>query len=298
MKLLHVEASTYCNARCPLCPRSLHGYKVEGVYPEVHLSVEKFREALERFPHREYVYFNGHLGDPMMNPAIVKLVELTKCSTSITTNGSIGTKETWQSLAKLGIEGRFSIDGLEDTNHLYRQDVQWNKIMERANWFIAAGGHATWKWIPFAHNKHQEKQTRDLAYRMGFEKFYVEDQGRSYGPALDRKGNITHWILPKDGSLEPGNYDVPAGIKRYKETHNNFQLEDKIYEINCEHLQLKDTYINAKGEVCPCCYHGYDMPERPVVLLEDHHKLMKTWKTKKCNPVCASTCGNRLKKLY
>jgi len=298
MKLLHVEASTYCNARCPLCPRSLHGYKVEGVYPEVHLSVEKFREALERFPHREYVYFNGHLGDPMMNPAIVKLVELTKCSTSITTNGSIGTKETWQSLAKLGIEGRFSIDGLEDTNHLYRQDVQWNKIMERANWFIAAGGHATWKWIPFAHNKHQEKQTRDLAYRMGFEKFYVEDQGRSYGPALDRKGNITHWILPKDGSLEPGNYDVPAGIKRYKETHNNFQLEDKIYEINCEHLQLKDTYINAKGEVCPCCYHGYDMPERPVVLLEDHHKLMKTWKTKKCNPVCAMTCGNRLKKLY
>ena len=32
MKQLHVEASTYCNARCPLCPRSLYGYKVEGEY--------------------------------------------------------------------------------------------------------------------------------------------------------------------------------------------------------------------------------------------------------------------------
>jgi len=292
MKQLHVEASTYCNARCPLCPRSLYGYKVEGVYPEVHLSVEKFREALERFPHREYVYFNGHLGDPMMNPNIVKLVELTKCRTSVTTNGSVGTKESWQALAKLGIEGRFSIDGLQDTNHLYRQDVQWNKIMDRVKWFIDAGGYAAWKWIPFDHNNHQEEETRALAMSLGFKEFNVEDHSRSYGPALDRKGNITHWILPRDGSMKPGNYDVPAGIKRYKETHQNFTPEDKIYDIKCEHLIMEDTYINAKGEVSPCCYHGYDMPERPVVLLEDHHKLMATWKTKKCNPVCAMTCGS------
>ena len=121
---------------------------------------------------------------PMMNPDIVKLAELTKCRTSITTNGSIGTKESWQSLAKLGIEGRFSIDGLEDTNHLYRQDVQWNKIMERANWFIAAGGHATWKWIPFAHNKHQENQTRDLAYSMGFENFFSRGSRKKLRPCF------------------------------------------------------------------------------------------------------------------
>ncbi len=291
MKNLHVEASTYCNARCPLCPRSLHGYKVEGVYPEVHLSVDKFKEALERFPAREYVYFNGHLGDPMMNPKIVELAEQTRCRTSVTSNGGIGTKDTWEALAELGVEARFSIDGLEDTNHLYRQDVKWDKIMERAKWFIGAGGHASWKWIPFAHNKHQENETRKFALGMGFQGFSVEDHGRSYGPALDNKGNITHWILPKDGSLEPGKYDVPAGIQRYKQTHQNFQVEDKVYDVQCEHLRFEDTYINAKGQVCPCCYHGYDMPDRPVVLLEDHDKLMATWKTKKCNSVCAMSCG-------
>ena len=126
MKQLHVEASTYCNARCPLCPRSLYGYKVEGVYPEVHLSVQKFKDALERFPEREYVYFNGHLGDPMMNPNIVELVKLTECRTALTTNGSIGSQQSWEDLAKNNVEVRFSIDGLEDTNHIYRQDVQWN----------------------------------------------------------------------------------------------------------------------------------------------------------------------------
>jgi len=291
MKQLHVEASTYCNARCPLCPRSLYGYKVEGVYPEIHLSVQKFKDALERFPNREYVYFNGNLGDPMMNPFIVELARSTGCRTSVTTNGSIGSKQTWEGLATNNIEVRFSIDGLEDTNHIYRQDVQWNKIMERANWFIEAGGYAIWKWIKFKHNIHQEQETRALSEEMGFKEFHVEDHGRNYGPALDRQGKITHWILPADGSMEPGNYDVSAGVTRYKETHQNFEVEDKVYDINCLHLRDKDSYINAMGQVAPCCYQGYDMPGRPIVLLEDHHKLMATWKTKNCNPVCAMTCG-------
>ncbi len=291
MKQLHVEASTYCNARCPLCPRSLYGYKVEGVYPEVHLSVQKFKDALERFPEREYVYFNGHLGDPMMNPNIVELVKLTGCRTAVTTNGSIGSRQSWEDLAKNNIEVRFSIDGLEDTNHIYRQDVQWNKVMDRVKWFIDAGGVAIWKWIAFKHNVHQEEETRALAKTLGFVRFDASNQGRNYGPALDREGKITHWILPADGSLEPGNYDVPDGIKRYRETHQNFEVEDKVYDINCLHLRDNDSYINAKGEVSPCCFHGYDMPGRPVVLLEDHHKLMATWKTKNCNPVCAMTCG-------
>jgi hypothetical protein len=33
------------------------------------------------------------------------------------------------------------------------------------------------------------------------------------------------------------------------------------------------------------------MPGRPFVKVEDHPKLMASWKTKKCNPVCANTCG-------
>ena len=153
MKTIHVEASTYCNARCPLCPRSLYGYKVEGVYPELHLSIDKFQECLLQFPNRTFVYFNGNLGDPMMNPNILELANMTDCRTSITTNGSIGTQNTWQSLAKNNVEVVFSIDGLEDTNHLYRQDVEWNKLMDRVKWFIDAGGQATWKFIIFKH-KH------------------------------------------------------------------------------------------------------------------------------------------------
>ena len=291
MKQIHVEASTYCNSRCPLCPRNSYGYNVKGVYPEIHLQVGKFKEALKKIPGYEFVYFNGHLGDPMMNPNIVELTEQTNCLTSVTTNGSIGTKDSWIKLAKNNIRVNFSIDGLEDTNHLYRQDVNWNKIMERVRWFIDAGGHATWKWITFRHNKHQVEQAKELSKQLGFKELYTDEQGRNYGPALDREGNVSHWILPAEGDEKPVPYDAQAGIQRYKETHANFFPEEKIYNIQCEHLMNNDTYINAKGEVGPCCYHGYDMPGRPFVKLEDHYKLRATWSTKKCNPVCAMTCG-------
>ena len=292
MKQIHVEASTFCNARCPLCPRSLYGYKVEGVYPEVHLQLDKFKECLAQFPEREYVYFNGNLGDPMMNPNILELALATGCRTSITTNGSIGSKNTWQQLAKNNIEVRFSVDGLEDTNHLYRQDVEWNKIMDRVKWFIDAGGNAIWKWIPFLHNKHQEDETRALSKELGFKDFQVEDHGRNYGPALDKDANITHWILPADGSAKPKPYYVKDGIERYKQTHANFFPAEKVYNINCEHEQIKSVYIDAQGRIAPCCYQGFGLPDVPFIELADFSKLKETWTTKKCNPVCARSCGN------
>ena len=107
MKVLHVEASTFCNARCPLCPRSLYGLKVEGVYPEVHLKADKYKTVLENFPERGFVYFNGNLGDPMMNPDIAVLTGLTNCKTSVTTNGSIGSRDTWLTLAKEDVEDAY-----------------------------------------------------------------------------------------------------------------------------------------------------------------------------------------------
>ena len=292
MKQINVEASTYCNARCPLCPRNMYGYNVKGVYPEIHLKLDKFKKCLAQFPEREFVYFNGNLGDPMMNSNILELALATGCRTSITTNGSIGSKNTWQQLAKHNVQVVFSIDGLEDTNHLYRQDVEWNKIMDRVKWFIGAGGNAVWKFIVFRHNMHQVKQAEELSQQLGFNRFQVDDHGRNYGPALDKDANVTHWILPHNKPLEPKPYYVKQGIERYKQTHENFFPEEKVYNINCEHEQDESVYIDAQGRISPCCYQGFDLPDIPFIELEDFSKLKETWATKKCNSVCAMSCGN------
>jgi MoaA/NifB/PqqE/SkfB family radical SAM enzyme len=294
IKTIHVEASTYCNARCPLCPRNLYGYNVSGVYKQEHLSIDNFNRCLTQFPERTFVYFNGNLGDPMMNPDIVSLTKLTNCRTAITTNGSIGTKQSWIALAQQGVEVTFSIDGLEDTNHLYRQDVEWSKVIERIEWFISNGGSATWKWVVFKHNSHQLDLAQKLSKQLGFKKFEINNHGRNYGPVLNKNAEITHWILPHDKDLKPMPYDVKAGIERYKTNHNNFQPLDDILDIDCEHERDGSVYISAQGLVSPCCYQGFNLPQRDRVDLSQFTQLKKTWNTKQCDRVCADSCG-RLK---
>ena len=48
----------------------------------------------------------------------------------------------------------FSLDGLEDTNHIYRVGVQFKKVMENTQAFINAGASAHWDMLVFKHNKH------------------------------------------------------------------------------------------------------------------------------------------------
>ena len=82
--------------------------------------------------------------------------ELNAKSIEVVTNGSIKKANWWAELA-LKANVVFSIDGLEDTNHIYRVGAQWDKIMANAEAFIAAGGNATWQYIVFRWNAHQEE---------------------------------------------------------------------------------------------------------------------------------------------
>ena len=293
IKILHVEPSTHCNARCPLCPRNAHGYNVKGVYPEKNLSIESYQQVLERYQHIDFVYFNGNLGDPMMNPDILELAEMSKCYTNIFTNGSVGRKDTWEGLAQLTGAVTFSIDGLEDTNHLYRQEVDWNKLMERVKWFIDAGGTAIWKWIEFKHNTQQISTARKLSKDLGFKKFDLVDHGRNYGPVLDKNATVTHWILPADGSRSPGKFDVQSAIDRYRQNNDNWKVFEGVQKISCEHELEKKVYVDVNGDVSPCCYQGFNLPNRNRVDVSNFKSLKDTWDTNQCDKICATSCGRR-----
>ncbi len=286
----HVEASTHCNARCPGCPRNIHGFNVKNYFPLQHLSPVRYQEIVNQYPELSRVRINGGLGDPMMNPDIVKIVEISDCFVKITTNGSIGTRQTFESLADIGANIEFSIDGLEDTNHVYRQDVNWNKLMERVKWFIGAGGKAIWKWVPFRHNIHQLEDAKVLSNELGFVEFEVNAQGRDDFPALDRQGNVSHWIQPHDREAREQKIDTKALID-YHLKHTKFMSEKgKRFVISCEHL-LGEVYITAGGKITPCCYHGTDVADRESVSVDDFYKLQKTWDTDDCDPTCANSCG-------
>ena len=96
----------------------------------------------------------------MMNPEVVDIfrycVERVK-GVYMDTNASLRSKDVWHELGVITKSNNnssvtFSIDGLQDTNHIYRIQTDWNKIMQNAKTYISAGGVAEWKYIIFKHN--------------------------------------------------------------------------------------------------------------------------------------------------
>lgn len=293
---LHIEPSSYCNARCPGCPRNGYGYPLKGLFKETNLSLPYFKKLLAELPNIEFITYCGNHGDPMMHPDIAEIVSLGNTNQSISTNGSIGRLETYEKLAKLKCKIIFGIDGLEDTNHLYRQGVSWQKLMERVHTFIDAGGNATWQFILFDHNKHQLDQARSLSQELGFNQFFDTQAGRDYMPAIGQDKKISHWILPADGLHKPYDFDVNDYLERRMIEYQT-NLSYKVDSIDCDY-ERGWMYVNAEGELFPCCYHGFGHPDRPKYTIDDFAKLKETWHTESCNQICAETCGKNVRSSH
>jgi sulfatase maturation enzyme AslB (radical SAM superfamily) len=160
------------------------------------------------------------------------------------TNGSARDPEWWKRLAQLKVKVTFGLDGLKDTNHLYRISTDFDKIMQNAEAFITAGGVAKWHMLVFAHNEHQIEQARVMSKQMGFVDFSIKHTSRfkqDYLQVIDDAGRPTHRIKPTQNSL-----DMIPLIEQS-------QKEEKPH-IVCKAQKGKQIYVSACGNVSPCCW--------------------------------------------
>ena len=290
---LHIEASSFCNARCPGCPRNAYGYPLEGFYDERNLKIDQLKEILSQFTDVYHILYCGNHGDPMMNPDIAELCDFDDKYVEVATNGGIGRLETYKKLAEQNTRIIFGIDGLRDTNHLYRQGVKWDNLMERVKTFISAGGKATWQFIRFQHNMEQTEQAKKLSEDLGFDHFFTMDVGRNNMPAIQSDKTISHWILPPNKDAKPQDFDVDAYLEMRYNPINLNKKKYKVGEISCEHVN-GSVYVNSSGDLFPCCYHGFGHVDRPKVKLDEFHRLKESWKTNDCDETCALHCGKNV----
>jgi len=266
LNVINVELTDYCNAACPQCARfkwdgSLNEEKVNKNHTTLELIKDKI--PIPVIKRLRTLYSVGTFGDPLMNPETADIYEYVgshnpNCELGIHTNGGGRSKEFWQHLAKIGVRVCFSIDGLEDTNHLYRRNVEWSKVMDNADAFIKAGGKADWKWLIFKHNEHQVEEARTLADKMGFDNFVTSysDRWKEYNWVTGEVRDIDKfpagdYFLEKPTSQEE-KYYVPQSTKVSDVEFNNTS------KINCWACTggKYEIYLRANGNVQPCCMLG------------------------------------------
>lgn len=301
---LHLELSSGCNAKCPLCMRHTLDKNVSYLNPLVtynnNLTVEDIENIFSstNIVDKIEISLCGNIGDPLFNKDIVKIIhkiiEFKPFSRiTIDTNGTLGKEDVWIALAniksktekmvsKIGgniFAGKliinFAIDGLENTNHAYRRNVQWEKIMENAHTFISNGGHAQWKYIVFDHNKHQIEEARALATKLGFKDFFTEI-------------NLTK------------GFDIP-NIKISENMDLNDNVEKNNYKGFVDAPQCKDwktIYVGASGDVFPCCHLGSDIYDNRLQTRQEVKEVMqiKNIKYKSFHSIANETFWGKLDK--
>lgn len=306
IKTIHLEVTDKCNAACPMCARNINGGEDNPQLPDVELTIEDVKKIFEPsfISQLDRMYMCGNYGDPIAAKDTLEIFKYfrennPKMMLSLHTNGSAKSTDWWAELANiLGKKGYvvFSVDGLEDTNHLYRQNTVFSKIMSNAKSFIDAGGRARWDYIVFAHNEHQVEEAEDLATKMGFEKFQYKKSARFFSNAsgvtkemhqsANRKGMQTTLLQPptnpkyrnsalqelsKIASTKNEVKFLPSKVVDLDKILGRqvFHIEpDKKTEmekywdtvsIKCKVAEEKSLYISAEGIVQPCCWTAGQM---------------------------------------
>jgi len=152
----------------------------------------------------------------------------------------------------------FSIDGLENTNHMYRQGVQWKRIMANARAYIEAGGQAVWKCLVFEHNQHQLTEIKNLARQMGFAEVVFAL------PRLYEFAAKSRWLIYDGqkilGELRPPSIVTHKDLKILSESFcvGKQTLPMKFLDKVCPNLSVGHLYVTYRHHVLPCCMmHNY-----------------------------------------
>ena len=267
---IQIELTTRCNARCPMCMRNYRGSDYNSGYPDCELSADDIRHILSLAVIQQLqqnasgaltVNFNGNLGDFASARDAAEIVEYLaqhQVIININTNGSLRNTNWWSRLAKSGVTVGFALDGLADTHSLHRQDTNWHKIIQNAQAFIAAGGQAVWRFVPFDHNRHQETECRAMAQHMGFARFENIYDGRDRTPVYTRSGQFSHHIgEPYSGPPPEISHMLISHVTWYDSKTVKVLADAEPLKLNCTHKMNREIYIAADGTVYPCCFLGF-----------------------------------------
>ena len=242
----HIEPTSKCILECPLCDRTWFYKK----FKKRELHEINIDHLLKFFNGKSYnIRLMGNNGDPIYHSKFHMLCSKLKqinCKISITTNGSKKSAEWWKKLGSILTPTdkiTFSIDGLQDTNKIYRINSKWDSIINGFKIIKEHNIKTEWKFIVFRRNQHQIEEAEKLSKELGFDEFNLEKSDR--------------WLEEQGLNLKPSEEFVST-----YNTHQLSVLKTTDYKTKMSpacltnNLPVNYLYIDAEGNFYPCCWIG------------------------------------------
>lgn len=269
IKIIHLEVTQKCQAACPMCDRNQNGGDIN---PHINLDELTLDDCKKIFKPKfisqlKKMYMCGNLGDPIIARDTLEIFKYFRennptMQLSMNTNGGARNTKWWSDLAAIfGDNGYviFSVDGLKDTNHIYRQHVNWGIVENSMKAFIVAGGKARWDFLIFDHNQHQVEEAERLSKEWGFEKFIPKKTGRFVTSSTQPKEE--HKVQSKNNTeitlKKPEEKWINPALKKQNSIIEHYGSMDKYYDqtpIRCKVKGEGNLFITAEGLALPCCW--------------------------------------------
>lgn len=274
---VQIDHTSRCNLLCPQCARVYNG-SVNPEMPIGELTLDDYKKIFTEtlIKNVKLITQCGNYGDVIASNNILECLSWirskgSKAFINIMTNGSARNKDWWIELANiLGNRGKvvFSIDGLVDTNSIYRVNSNFEKIIENAKTFISANGNARWDFLVFSHNEHQVEEAKKLAQQLGFIEFNVKKTNR-----FINEKNYQGWVkteLTDTVKTKKAEYSIQAPTKKYQAS-SSLQFDQIVKEfgswnnyvnktdINCKFRNQKAVFVDFEARLWPCTWTASGM---------------------------------------
>lgn len=240
---ISIEPTTRCNLSCPECPvgnKSLSRQKGD-------ISVENFKEILEKVQ-EDILYANLFLqGEPMMHPRLEELISAAakkKIYTCISTNGHFLNGKTCAGLIQSGLSRIIiSLDGTDEASYqLYRKGGNFNKVLSGIQTLIKTRENlklshplVILQFIVFGTNEHQVPEVKKLGKKLGVDKVVIK--------------SAQHYNLNPVNEL----ISKQARYSRYRLNEaGDWELRRK-YRNRCKRIWTT-AVVTREGDLISCCF--------------------------------------------
>lgn len=245
-RTIRLEASSFCQLRCPSCPttsRAIHPAVGSGF-----LRLHDFRRLLDENPFIAAIELSNY-GEIFLNPQLLEILELAhERRVALTASNGVNLNnakdEVLEGLVKFKVRRMTcSIDGAsQETYKLYRVRGNFDNVIgniEKINRYKQSYRSGfpllRWQFVVFGHNEHELPVARRMAEELGMEFFVKLSWDDDVSPIGDKEAIRRE---TKTGA---------ATRAEFKERHG------RDYMQNICHQLWDSPQINWDGKVLGCC---------------------------------------------